>query len=240
MTNVYREHVERTIHSLKSFPAGEVSPLPIELYGRQIARLEPVSWRDADNSNSIRLLAQWREGASEAFPVVFPVTLEGTKNWLRKQLLELSDRLLFWVVSEQGEKIGHAGLFRFDFESRQTEIDNIVRGVPGVSPGAMEAAVRTLIDWSIAELEIRDVFLRVFSDNPRAIRLYERCGFQETMRMPLARVQDGEIVRWIEVDGTYRGPVKRYFVTMHLPAEAWKSHRAGGNKITLPTPSQAA
>ncbi len=137
--------------------------------------------------------------------------------------MDLPDRLLFWVVAQSGQRIGHVGLFRFNYDLAQVEIDNIVRGESAVLPGVMEASVQALLNWTFQQLEISDVFLRVFSDNPRAIRLYERCGFRETMRMPLQRIADGDVVRWIEVDGSYRGEVSRYFVTMKLPRAKWST-----------------
>src|SRR5262249_3745634 len=159
--------------------------LPVWQQGKTVAWLEPVSRQDAEQTDAVALLARWRAAAAYAFPAQFRVTLAGTQRWLVKQLLDLADRLLFWVNTTQGTRIGHVGLYRFDFERRQVEIDNIVRGVAGVLPGVMYAAVRALLHWSFASLEMDTLFLRVFSDNLRALKLYERCGFSETMRFPL-------------------------------------------------------
>ena len=130
--------------------------------------------------------------------------------------------MLFWVKSPQGQKIGHAGIYRIDFAERSLELDNVVRGVPRVMRGAMYSSVQAILSWAFTALEMQDVYLRVFSDNRRAIQLYEHCHFRETMRMPLRREQEGDVVRWLEVDGNYRQPVDRYFVTMHLSKAAWQ------------------
>ncbi len=188
--------------------------------------LDPLTWDDVDDPDSIRLLSEWRVASQNSFPAIFPVTHEGTRRWLIKQVLELPDRLLFWVKSPEGQKIGHAGIYRIDFAERNLELDNIVRGVSRVMRGAMYSSVQAILSWVFTTLDMRDVFLRVFSDNPRAIQLYEHCGFRETMRMPLCRVQEGDVIRWNEVDGHYRKPVERYFVTMHLPRSAWESERS--------------
>lgn len=188
-----------------------------------VAGLDPVTWQDVDDADSIERLARWREAAQNSFPAIFPVTLEGTRRWLIKQVLELPDRLLFWVKSSDGEKIGHAGIYRIDFDEASLELDNVVRGVPRVMRGAMYSSVQAIMSWVFGTLQMQDVFLRVFSDNVRAIQLYEHCGFRETMRMPMRREEENGVVRWIEADANYRKSVARYFVTMHLPRTAWQS-----------------
>jgi RimJ/RimL family protein N-acetyltransferase len=240
MNHSHRQHVEDAIRHLKAAPIDGGLGFAVQLRCQQVARLEPVTWRDAECADSVQLLAQWREAAADAFPAIFPVTIDGTHRWLIKQLLEVPDRLLFWIVTEEGQKIGHVGLFRFDAAAQQIEIDNVIRGVANVLPGIIEAAVAALLDWTFAHLEMRDVYLRVFSDNGRAIRLYQRCGFQETMRMPLKRVQENDVVRWLEVDGSYRGPVSRYFVTMRLPRAAWISRTRDSAQITTSSAMHAA
>jgi RimJ/RimL family protein N-acetyltransferase len=222
MSHGDQEYAQTIIRRLKSEPSIETTRLAVSATDAlPIATLEPVGWGDVNAEDSVRLLAQWREAAATAFPAVFPVTLEGTRRWLVKQLLETPDRMLFWVVAGDGRKIGHVGLFRFDYEARHVEIDNIVRGVPTVLPGVMEAAVRTLLDWTFSTFQVNDIFLRVFSDNPRAIRLYGRCGFFETQRVPLERVEEGDVVRWVEVDQGDRAAAARHFVTMRLPRSTW-------------------
>src|SRR5205823_1503819 len=115
-----------------------------------------------------------------------------------------------------GLRVGHVGLFRFDFGGPSVEVDNVVRGVEGVAPGLMYAAVQALLGWTFGELGMTSASLRVMSDNARAIRLYERCGFREALRVPLVRREEGPVVRWVEADAGHRGPVERHFVTMRL------------------------
>jgi RimJ/RimL family protein N-acetyltransferase len=173
----------------------------------------------------VALLADWRKSAADAFPSQFPVTLAGTQRWLIRQLLELPERLLFWVTDSNGRRIGHVGLFHFDFLRREVELDNIVRGVHNVLPGIMEASVQTLLDWTFETLKMDALTLRVFADNIRAIHLYQRCGFQEVKLTPMTRMVEGEVIRWVEVeDGTQL--VGRYFTTMALPRSRFKPAHA--------------
>ena len=219
----FEARVCETICNLKLAPAANGNWLAIFDRDEWMAGLDPITWHDVDAPDSIRLLAEWREAAQNSFPAIFPVTLEGTRRWLIRQVLEVPDRLLFWVQGAQGQKIGHVGVNRIDFAARNLELDNIVRGVPRVLRGAMYSSVQTVLNWVFVTLDMHDVFVRSFSHNARAIRLYEHCGFRETMRMPMRRVEDNNVIRWEEVDGSYRQPVERYLVTMHLARSAWQA-----------------
>ncbi len=230
MPHAYQEQVQTIIRRLKSEPPTDVTRLPLaralpHAGATWNATLEPVGWADVNAEDSVRLLAQWREAAANAFPAVFPVTMEGTRRWLLKQLLDTPDRLLYWVVGSDYRKIGHLGLFRFDYEARQVELDNVIRGVSAVLPGVMEAAVHTLLGWTYEQFQVNNILLRVFSDNPRAIRLYERCGFAEMGRVPLERVVEGDVTRWVEVTEPSRATSQRYFVTMQQSRAAWLASR---------------
>ena len=121
--------------SRKSAPRRETTLALIES-GRVVGSAEPIAWADAQRPESTALLAKWREKANPFFPSQFPVTLEGTHRWLVKGLLETADRILFWVKTADGRPVGHVGLFRFDFENKSVEVDNIVRGEEGVCPAS--------------------------------------------------------------------------------------------------------
>lgn len=229
MSQSYRDKVLEIIRRLK---LGEEMG-PAALPAHPLLSLKPVTWNDAERPEAVRTLAEWRKKANSFFPAQFPVTKEGTHRWLMHSTLEVPDRLLLWAVSAEGRRTGHLGLFRFDFAERTVELDNVVRGVEGAAPGLMQAAVDSLLTWTFETLAVEAVYLRVLSDNDRALRLYQRCGFQETMRMPLVREQEGEVVRWVEAKPDHRQPVTRYFVTMRLLAaerRQCKSHLAGPHR----------
>jgi RimJ/RimL family protein N-acetyltransferase len=216
-----QEHVLGSIRLLKQGRAMPAEWQPIVQNQRTVAWLEPVNWLDADRQEAIELLANWRENAAHAFPSQFPVTLVGTHRWLIRQLLEVPDRLLFWVTGIDGTRVGHLGLFRFNFDRRQVEIDNVVRGRVDLLPGVMQAALETLMGWTFSALHMETLALRVFADNERAIQLYRRTGFHELAKTPMARIEEGDTVRWVEMDGTVGGTVDRYLTTMQLTQTDW-------------------
>ena len=62
-------------------------------------------------------------------------------------------------------------------------------------------------------MSIDNLYLKVFSDNTRAINLYERLGFSEVNRAPLFKSINNGVVSWVE-DDNRKESTDRYFVTM--------------------------
>jgi RimJ/RimL family protein N-acetyltransferase len=211
---------ERRVQALfrhaKELPGGWRTALPVVLNGHQVARLEPVTLHDRDQPALIELLAKWRQAAASWFPTQFPVTLEGTRNWVTGQVLGVSDRILFWIRSDyDGIRLGHLGLFHLDASTNSIELDNVVRGVPRLAPGLMEASVRTLMHWTAHDLGLDELKLRVFADNERALRLYERCGFSVVREIPLVKLESPDLTRWVEQNNHMNLPSERSFLEMH-------------------------
>lgn len=179
------------------------------------AKLEMVTYQTLEEPGAIERLAEWRKQTAEWFPSQFEVTLEGTKSWLKSAVLDQKDRLLFWVIDSLGNRVGHVGLFRLSLDESRIEIDNIVRGETTTDQGIMSFAISAMLDWQKKMLGIPNSYLRVFSDNDRAIKLYESLGYKEVQRAPLKVVESPGKREWREVVSDPYLPVQRYFVTMH-------------------------
>src|SRR5438067_769579 len=154
-----RDVVLPTLRRFKEAGHSPETTLALVESRRIVGRLEPVAWTDVERPEVTALLAKWREKANPFFPSQFPVTLEGTQRWLVKGLLETADRILFWVKTADGRPVGHVGLFRFDFDARSAEVDNIVRGEEGVAPGVMQAAIAAMLDWAFDALGAEETTL---------------------------------------------------------------------------------
>jgi RimJ/RimL family protein N-acetyltransferase len=206
--------------------------LPVALNGHLVARLEPVTARDHDQHQLIDLLARWRTAAQDWFPTQFPVSLEGTRNWLADRVLAVPDRILYWIRGDHdGVRMGHVGLFHLDDSGTTMELDNVVKAVSRPMPGLMQACVHALMGWAEHELGLQELSLRVFADNERAIRLYERCGFHTACKIPLVKIAEGETTSWIERASRPDLPVDRIFLEMRRPL---------GNTAARPLPRAAA
>jgi perosamine synthetase len=188
--------------------------LPFKTSDERNASLRMMTYDDLEDPAAIEALAKWREAAADAFPAAFKITLSGTQDWLQKAVLDTKDRLLFWVVDSQGKCVGHVGLFRFDFEQSRCEIDNIVRGEMTNNRGLMASAIQALLQWQQDVLGVPASYLRVFSDNERAMRLYERLGYEEIQRIPMKKIASADRVEWKENFSEPYAACSRYFVTM--------------------------
>jgi perosamine synthetase len=163
----------------RSLPVGE---------GRGL--LVPVCELHAADDRLISTLASWRAENSSAFATRFPVTSEGTRKWLRSQVLDADDRILFLVHDREGRPIGHVGLTNTLNEPRSMEIDNVLRGEPS-EPGLMSDALEALCRWAEDTFQPSRLYLRVLSDNEHAIDFYRRLGWTDDELQPLVSEVDG-------------------------------------------------
>lgn len=222
---VYRQTVRRMFRFLKDTDRLD------ELYARSLpladgqGYLLPVCQFHAGDAELVGTLARWREENASAYPTQFPVTLSGTADWLRRRVLEAEDRLLFLVADARGRLVGHLGLANALDETAEVELDNVVRGVPGLAPGIMSYAVRALLDWAMEHLRPRQIHLRVFEDNTHAVEFYRRLGFAESQRIPLRRHQEGQRIEYRPLCAGDTASADRVFLRMvYRPKqrEAWE------------------
>lgn len=121
--------------------------------------------------DEIRLLAKWRKKNNRFYPEQVKVTPTSMMWWYREHYVN-QKRILFWVIGDKGEKIGHMGLYHFIDNS--IDLDNVSRGDRKYK-GIMSEALQELLEigYRLAE----NIYLKVRADNDRAIRFYERNGF---------------------------------------------------------------
>jgi perosamine synthetase len=152
--------------------------------------LVPFSKLDLAKIDHIKLLKDWREANQFAYPTRFTVTLDGTKQWLEKDVLANNNRILFWVTNSNFDKLGHIGVVKVLNET-ELEIDNVLRGVPGV-PGLMAKAMIALELLVEEEFSLENISLRVLESNSHAVEFYEKLDYSITEVTPLIEVQTGE------------------------------------------------
>lgn len=219
--SVYKHAVERSFAFLK-----QTSHMD-DLYAKSVALennagyLLPICELHATDETLIKTLSEWREQHKSAFPTQFPVTTEGTSVWLRTRLLDVKDRLLFLVVDDHAQPIGHIGLANALNDFCEVEVDNVVRGVIGSKPGIMSSAMRALIIWTEENVAPATISLRVFDDNDHAINFYEDLGFVDDGVQPLRRHARGAVIAYEPVETSDLAPPDRSFRRMvYAPVQA--------------------
>ena len=176
--------------------------------------LVPVCELHSDDGPLIERLAQWREASSFAFPTQFPVTVDGTRTWLRERLLDVEDRLLFLILDRHGRPVGHLGYASAINDERCMEIDNVVRGEADAPRGIMSRAMQAVLDWAEELFAPETIFLRVFSDNEHAVAFCRALGFRDDTLITMRRHQDGETVAYRELDGDDDAEPDKHFLRM--------------------------
>ena len=145
----------------------------------------------ADDDIAIARLTKWRLEAV-SFRDSFKPTFDSTKRWLRKLLLDVPDRILFFVLDRHGNPVGHSGFAHCMNDKGLMEVDNVIRGVKNAEPGIMTLSSKALLRWAVDTISPRGFYLSTIESNSHAIEFYIRMGFKAREKKPL---------RAIEVDG---------------------------------------
>lgn len=207
-----QQRITSVLHKLKH--ASYTDRHIIGVYGNRgeyLANLECLTSDLLQNMEAVSLCAKWRKKHEWWFPKQFKVTIEGTTNWLKNGVIEVKDRLLFFIVINN-VRVGHIGLYRFDYEHNSCELDNVLKG-EDAPKGLMTFVTKTLMQWARTNLGISKMTLRVFSDNDKAIALYMRVGFTKVKNIPLRKISGSGEVVW-EEDESMKGSCEREYVLM--------------------------
>lgn len=125
---------------------------------------------------------KWFEALSDRPPVERPLAIE-----------ILSDDE--WI------HIGNLGLFDIDDRAHAAELGISIGEKEYWNQGYGTKAMRLLLKHAFETLNLNRVSLRVFANNTRAIRCYEKVGFVEEGRLRQAYYRDGEYIDilWMSV-----------------------------------------
>lgn len=212
---IYRSLVKSQFAFLKNVNSLE------ELFTRSI-RLEesgglllPVSRIHVIDTHIIELLSKWRAENESAYPTRFKVTVEGTGKWLKSNLLDVEDRLLFMVYNKFNTPVGHLGFANCTNDDCSMEIDNVLRGIDE-DPGIMSEAMTALIEWAQQTLWPDAIRLRVLNDNQHAVNFYEKLGFQTDSQTPLKKVTTESSQQFVPREEHASGKPDAYFNNMYL------------------------
>jgi len=162
-----------------------------------VAFIRPVI-TDANNINQsdIKLLTDWRNKYGDSFLTEFLATTKRTESWLINTVDKDDRKILFMINLPTGQTVGHIGLGYIDWDNSYVEADAIVNG-GNAPPGVMKKSLLSLIQWSKIHLSLKNVCVRVRSDN-MAIGFYHNIGFTEYNRVPLVPIINNSEVVWKE------------------------------------------
>jgi RimJ/RimL family protein N-acetyltransferase len=121
---------------------------------------------------------------------------KASRQWLEKHLGEVNDRVYWFTIrlAEDNRLIGDISLEITDWNRREAFVGLGIGPRDLWGQGYGTEAMRLMLDYAFFEVNLYRVTLNVFEYNPRAIRSYEKAGFQHEGRMRGALYREGK--RW--------------------------------------------
>ena len=107
------------------------------------------------------------------------VSIGDHQAWFNQHQLR-SDAIMLIVEDIKTDiPVGQVSIYNIDREISEAEVGRFIAATGASGKGFIRAAILKLVDFAFTELMLRRVFLEVYRDNLRAIRLYESVGFIE-------------------------------------------------------------
>ena len=107
------------------------------------------------------------------------VSLEQHLVWFEKYQLKDDDFVFMALHAQTNERLGQLAIYDLDSTLHQAEVGRFIVSPTAAGKGFMTDALHGLAQIAERQLKLSRLFLEVFSTNARAIRLYERVGYQD-------------------------------------------------------------
>ena len=112
--------------------------------------------------------------------IYLPFSQAQEERWFEGLLerIERQQAVVLCIETLDGTPIGTIGLHAINWKDRAAELGISIGEKAYWSQGYGTDAIRTLLGLAFGEMNLHRVSLRVDADNARAIRCYEKAGFQ--------------------------------------------------------------
>lgn len=165
-----------------------------------VARLVPMDSSHVDFITEVR--TDWAN--YEYFFDFHLASREQEAEWIARVTKDPSQaNFIIYPGGSSDQPAGTISLTSIDRRSRNAEYGRIFLAPHFRGGGIMQHASRILLRYGFYELNLHKIYLRVFSDNERAIRLYRGLGFEEEGRLREQVYKDGRY-RDVTYMGVYR------------------------------------
>lgn len=129
----------------------------------------------------IETLRLWRNKEENRTKFIYDgiISSEQQINWYESYKIKNND--LMFIVSESSSGILFAtvSLYDIDFTNLSAEFGRIMIGEEDYKGKGLGAKITSaIVNYAFEELNLKNVYLEVFSDNLSAIKTYEKAGFK--------------------------------------------------------------
>ena len=155
---------------------------------------EKVRLRPIERSDLPRFVAWFGDPEVRRHLLIYlPFSLAQEERWFENLLerLERQRDLVLAIETAEGVHVGNVGLHAIDWKNRSAELGIIIGEKACWDQGYGTDAIRTLVGLAFREMNLHRVFLRVDADNARAVRCYEKAGFQREGTLREAMFREG-------------------------------------------------
>lgn len=161
----------------------------------ELVRLRPIERDD------LARFVQWfgDPDVRQYLAMVLPIGYAQEENWYERNL-NLGEEQAWAIEARPPDNvgpwihIGSCGFHRIQWRVRAGEMGIMIGDRSYWGKGYGTDAVRTLVRFGFETLNLNRVYLRVFADNPRAIRAYEKAGFIKEGLLRQDHYHDGKYV----------------------------------------------
>ena len=152
--------------------------------------IRPITYDDTEN------IIKWRnsEYVNSRFIDRRLFTKESHEAWL-KTYVEAGKAAQF-IILLNGEAVGSVYLRDIDLDTKEAEYGIFIGEEGARGKGVGTKSAKLILKYAFEELNLEKIFLRVFKDNPGAVRSYEKAGFKKIDRVDTLNI-DGETLEVI-------------------------------------------
>lgn len=110
--------------------------------------------------------------------LIYPISRADEVRWLESVSMTNQREKIFAIETLNKELIGSVGLHNINWVERKAELGIMIGERELWGKGYGTEAIREVLRITFEKMNLNRVYLRVFENNPRAIRVYEKCGFR--------------------------------------------------------------
>lgn len=140
--------------------------------------LMPISKIHLNDDFIINKLSEWRNKNSKFFVQNKKTNFKKTKIWMKRNLLDVNDKILFLVLEDGKNPVGHIGFANCLNKDMNFEIDNVIKGESNDNKNIFSEVLQELINWANQTFYVNSFYLKVMQNNVRAINFYKKNNFK--------------------------------------------------------------